>query len=256
MEALPRSGQLTQPVPEQHRLRGVTADVPAHNTWQLAEMTGTAEDLHGCDLAEVAGGQRLVAVFTPNAPALVLGSTQSGADVDVDAASAAGIDVVRRRSGGGAVWLHPSDSVWIDVWLPRGDSLWTDDVSASMLFLGEAFAAVLADFAGGEDSVSVWRGRFEAGGLGRTVCFASLAPGEVLARPSTTEGKVVGISQRRDRRGARFQCVLYRRWQPADWARFFVDPAVRRGIESIQVMPADLDSHDVAVRLMESLSGS
>jgi hypothetical protein len=43
-----------------------------------------------------------------------------------------------------------------------------------------------------------------------TVCFAGLGPGEV-----TIEGrKAVGISQRRTRRSARFQCVAYERWDP------------------------------------------
>jgi lipoate-protein ligase A len=40
------------------------------------------------------------------------------------------------------------------------------------------------------------------------VCFAGLGPGEV-----TVDGlKVVGISQRRTRDAARFQCVAYETW--------------------------------------------
>ena len=43
------------------------------------------------------------------------------------------------------------------------------------------------------------------------VCFAGLGPGEV-----TVDGrKVVGISQRRTRSGARFQCALLQTWEPA-----------------------------------------
>jgi hypothetical protein len=42
----------------------------------------------------------------------------------------------------------------------------------------------------------------------RLVCFAGVGPGEVLVG----ERKVVGMSQRRTRDGARFQCVVHRSW--------------------------------------------
>jgi hypothetical protein len=48
--------------------------------------------------------------------------------------------------------------------------------------------------------------------LGRLVCFAGIGAGEVLVGGA----KVVGISQRRDRRGSRFQCVAHRSWDPVD----------------------------------------
>ncbi len=42
------------------------------------------------------------------------------------------------------------------------------------------------------------------------VCFAGVGPGEVLYDGT----KLVGVSQRRTRSGARFQCVLLHRWRP------------------------------------------
>ncbi|HEX6785774.1 MAG TPA: hypothetical protein VF076_01140, partial [Acidimicrobiales bacterium] len=42
------------------------------------------------------------------------------------------------------------------------------------------------------------------------VCFSGLGPGEVHAGGR----KVVGISQRRTRGWARFQCAAYLRWDP------------------------------------------
>ena len=54
------------------------------------------------------------------APALVLGSTQSAGDADPDRAVKDGYDIVRRRSGGGAVWLAPGAQLWVDVWVPAG----------------------------------------------------------------------------------------------------------------------------------------
>jgi hypothetical protein len=44
----------------------------------------------------------------------------------------------------------------------------------------------------------------------RRVCFAGLGAGEVVVGPR----KLVGISQRRTRDGARFQCVVHRSWDP------------------------------------------
>jgi hypothetical protein len=44
------------------------------------------------------------------------------------------------------------------------------------------------------------------------VCFGALGPGEVLIDGR----KAVGVSQRRTRAGARFQCIVYDRWNPDD----------------------------------------
>ena len=57
-------------------------------------------------------------------------------------------------------------------------------------------------------------GALACGPLGGTVCFAGRGPGEVLVG----DAKVVGISQRRTRAGARFQCAVPVRWDPAPLA--------------------------------------
>jgi lipoate-protein ligase A len=59
------------------------------------------------------------------------------------------------------------------------------------------------------------------------VCFAGLGPGEV-----TVGGrKAVGISQRRTRDAAGFQCAAYSRWDPAALAALLALPAgVRRSV--------------------------
>jgi lipoate-protein ligase A len=117
---------------------------------------------------------------------------------------ATGIDVARRRSGGGAVFVEPGGTLWVDVVLPRGDPLWDDDVGRAAHWLGDAWAAAIGDRA------VVHRGAMVRGPLSDLVCFAGLGPGEV-----TVDGhKVVGISQRRTRDAARFQCVAYERWDP------------------------------------------
>lgn len=126
----------------------------------------------------------------------MLGSAQREAVADLDACAAAGVTVVRRRSGGGAVLVGPGEQVWLDVFVPVGDPLFQADVSRSAWWLGELWAAALRD-AGLPEAV-VHRGPLVAGAHGRLACFAGLGPGEV-----TLEGrKLVGISQRRDRTGA------------------------------------------------------
>jgi lipoate-protein ligase A len=140
--------------------------------------------------------------------ALVLGSTQPDTDVDLRAVAAAGVDVVRRRSGGGAVLLVPDESIWIDVELPKGDALWAEDVGRSFDWVGRAWRAALADV--GIDA-QVHVGRLVATRWSRVVCFGGVGPGELVVDGR----KLVGISQRRTRAGARFQCVVHRRWDPS-----------------------------------------
>ena len=154
------------------------------------------------------GPPRAITFRTVTEPLLVLGSTQPESDVrpGVDVA------VVRRSSGGGAVLLTPGDVVWADVSIRRDDPLWSDDVGVAFHWLGEAWAAAVA-------------GEVHRGGLVRTrwssaVCFAGLGPGEV-----TVDGKkVVGISQRRTREGALFQCAALRHWRPAELLQLLTLP--------------------------------
>jgi lipoate-protein ligase A len=149
-----------------------------------------------------------VARVEVRAPTLVLGSTQGIDTVDQVAAARAGIAVVRRRSGGGAVLVTPGAMTWLEVVIRRDDPRWDDDVGRSFPWLGEVFAGVLAD--AGQRSVAVHQGRLVGSSWSPLACFAGLGPGEV-----TVAGrKVVGISQRRTRAGARFQCVVVHDLQP------------------------------------------
>lgn len=140
---------------------------------------------------------------------LVLGSRQSADLVDARAAEAAGVAVIRRHSGGGAVLLHPGASLWIDVLLPRVDEHWVDDVGASFHWLGEVWVGALAACG---VSAAINRGGLEKTDWGSLVCFGALGPGEVVVAGR----KVVGMSQRRTRAGARFQCLVYETWNPQE----------------------------------------
>jgi lipoate-protein ligase A len=151
---------------------------------------------------------RRVWVLEVERPALVLGSTQDERVVDHGVAASLGIEVVRRRSGGGAVLLVPGEVAWVDVIVPAGDPLWDDDVGRSSQWLGRLWQDVLRDR--GIDGTEIHSGPLACGPLGRLVCFCAVGPGEV----TRGERKLVGISQRRSRAGARFQCAVYVHWDP------------------------------------------
>jgi lipoate-protein ligase A len=161
----------------------------------------SAGELHARPISTAAA----VEVLRIDRPAVVLGSTQSFDLVDAERAAELGFDVVRRRSGGGAVILQPHDHVWIDVTVPRGHRLWHDDVERATWWLGEVWCDALTATIGA-GMWAVHRDRLTTRGTERSVCFAALGPGEV----TRDTHKVVGIAQRRTKDAARFQCTVYR----------------------------------------------
>ncbi len=142
------------------------------------------------------GCRRLARLCDPIRPALVLGSAQRDELIDRVAVARAGLEVVRRRSGGGALLVAPQRQVWLDVLVPASDPLARDDIAAAAFWLGELWRDCLADLGIASGALSVHRAG-TSGVLGKTVCFAGLGPGEVHARGA----KIVGVSQRRNRHG-------------------------------------------------------
>jgi lipoate-protein ligase A len=138
-------------------------------------------------------------------PALVLGSTQRDPSmIDVDECARRGIDIVRRRSGGGAVFLAPSEVTWFDVIIPSGVPGWAQDVHAPMVWLGERFAAA-CHAAGVTQALTVHGNSMVRTEWSTLVCFDGIGPGEVLLDGR----KLLGISQRRTRAALRLQCCWY-----------------------------------------------
>lgn len=203
----------------------------------------------GIDPPGAGAAGRSLTLCIPTHAAVVLGSAQSDADIDMSAAGVRGLDVARRRSGGGAVFVDPVDSIWVEAWIPRTDPLWVEDVSSSMLWLGRAFVAALAE-ANPDRALELIVGPYEAGRWGRRICFLSEAPGEVRG----AAGKVVGISQRRDRRGARLQAILYRRWDPARW-QVFGDPGLAQALLDMRIECIDIEPALLMDRLAAHLTG-
>lgn len=213
-----------------------------HNPWAFHHWHGAASDFHAMSL----GFSRSLWWCSVDTPAVILGSTQSRTDVNEDLARQLGIAVVQRRSGGGIVYVHPNDSLWLDVTIPQGDRVWTDDVSTSMMWLGEVLVEALSPWL----STVEYRGVFDVGRDGRTVCFASTSPGEVFAGTS----KVVGISQRRTRDGARFQCVMYTRWNPTEWTQLLSDLTVAERTSHLAVEPVNAPAESVVESVLAALA--
>lgn len=171
--------------------------------WTIEHVHGDAGAFHRSDPV----AQRSATFLSVASPTLVLGSAQPDTAVDRRIADALGIDVVRRRSGGGAVLLIPDEFVWLDLVIPAGDPLWLDDVGRAMVWVGELWQRALAEVGvHGE----VHRAGLVASDWSRQVCFAGVGTGEVMASSS----KLVGISQRRTREYARFQSMCHLRWRP------------------------------------------
>ena len=166
--------------------------------WDIDRLTLSAQSAHDLDL--LTGSGRKVRVFTPTEPAIVLGSTQPDSIIDRDALAARSMQVARRRSGGGAVLVDAS-VVWIDFAIARDDPLWVDDIGRSMQWLGQLWSRAL-NCAGVDASVHERPPLVSA--LSRAICFCGIGHGEVIVDGR----KVVGISQRRTRNGARFQTML------------------------------------------------
>ena len=194
--------------------------------WELEPVRGTVRALHERSAALVSGPagpgaagsgpagsgplHRRALAHYPADAALVLGSTQPEATVDRLACAAAGVEVVRRRSGGGAVLVEPGSLLWVDIVLPAGDPLWSDDVGRAAWWVGEVWAQALAG--SGLGPLGVWRQPMRKNKWSSLVCFAGVGPGEVIGPAGS---KVVGISQRRARRGALYQCACLLSWEPA-----------------------------------------
>jgi lipoate---protein ligase len=173
-------------------------------------------------------------------PVLVLGSTQPTELVDGPAMRGRGIELARRRGGGGAVYLEPGAQLWVDAWVPRDDPLWILDVSAAAEWVGRWWMDALGGF--GLSGFSVHAGRAAPGELGDLVCFAGRGPGEMFHGAR----KVVGLSQWRAREGALFSSCAYVRWNPVRlleliYAAAHVREGMERELTSVAVGLAELD---------------
>jgi lipoate---protein ligase len=177
--------------------------VTATTGWRVCRTVGQAGPFHARIVARPAEAELWTHRVTR--PAVVLGSAQPATLIDHAEAARAGVEVTRRRSGGGLVLVHPDHSRWVDIVLPRAHPWWDDDVGRASHWVGDAWAeAVRPALVEPVTEPTVHRGGLRRTRWGALLCFAGLGPGEV----SVGGAKVVGISQRRTRDWARFQCLV------------------------------------------------
>jgi len=212
-------------------------------SWHIQQSCGDAGTFHARELAI---DQRTATFFAVESPTLVLGSSQRAESVDAISAARRGIEVVRRRSGGGGVLLWPGEFVWLDLEIPEGDVLWSDDVGRSMWWVGDLWRDALTDL---EPSAEVYHGRLVPTRWSPDVCFAAAGPGEVLVDGA----KLVGVSQRRTRRAARFQTMIHLRWRPDEVASLVLDgPSADELAPMVRSCAASAD--DITARVTAGLS--
>jgi lipoate-protein ligase A len=122
-----------------------------------------------------------------------------------------GFETTRRVSGGSAVVVGPGECAWVDVVVARDAPGWNDDIGKAGCWMGDQWVAALG--AVGVDDLKVHRTAMERSPGYDAVCFAGVGSGEVLRADGA---KLVGISQRRTRAWALFQCAIPLRWDPSD----------------------------------------
>jgi lipoate-protein ligase A len=175
------------------------------------------------------------------APLLVLGSTQT-ASLASDLRS---VDLVRRRGGGGAVMLIPSDVIWIDLWLPAASQR-SDDVRALLGDAGAHFESALAAL--GVEGLEPWHQ--EHASERAVACFAGLGHGELV---DSSSRKFLGLTAWRCRDGALVQAALYRRRDTSLLTLLELDEIVRRRLEVVldtQVTDLETMAPSAATNLM------
>lgn len=186
--------------------------------WEIHRGVGDVAAFHAENRLD-APVSRTATFVRADRPTLVLGSSQPVDRIDADEARRRGVEVTSRRSGGGAVLLVPGEFVWLDLRIGADDPLWSTDVARAMVWVGALWVAALADLG---VVGRVHDGAFEPSRWSSDVCWSGLGTGEVV---DDVGAKIVGISQRRSRSGARFQSMAHLTWRPDLVAALVASPA-------------------------------
>lgn len=209
-------------------------------------MTGSCEEFHQRPFPQ--GKEPVISLFTPTRDAIVLGSTQERSLLNETACLTHDVEIVKRRSGGGLVLLSADSTLWVDVEIPRDHSLWLNDVGDSSLWLGQVFLEVLTGF--GQENLELHRGALMKSAWSSLICFAGRGPGEVFAADGS---KIVGISQRRTRDWARFQCAVSLRWRPELLRELLNEPRPSLGEISRCGSHLTLDAESLATKVLAAI---
>ena len=152
--------------------------------------------------------------YVSEPPALVLGNGQPEAVVDLDACGAAGVEVLRRTSGGTAV-LADQHLLSMEVALPMSHPLAGGDIVHGYQWIGELFAQTLQVLGVPEARALP---SSEVRSLPtiakddpiRWACYGTLSPFE----PVVGLRKAVGLCQVRRRAAMLYQVGIHLSWKP------------------------------------------
>ncbi|HLZ28964.1 MAG TPA: hypothetical protein VKV73_16735 [Chloroflexota bacterium] len=161
------------------------------------------------------GGPHLERWYVAASPAVVLGlglRRRVAEVVDLARCAAAGVEVLHRRAGGGAVLVDRDSMLCGAICVPLPHPLLGDDLTASYRWLGEHLSARLAGLGvQGARRVEVDEARADVAALKTqddavsrlllTTCYGALSPHEVVVGAA----KLVGLAQVRRRHAALFQ---------------------------------------------------
>lgn len=169
-------------------------------SWSVETRNGTAQELHDAPAPDVSnGGLAVVNKISRNA--LVLGSAQSADLVNPEALDRANVELVKRSTGGGIVYIDAVADLWIDFYLPTSDERTQASLEGSFDWLGQLWLRALGETTL-DLSISSSKPSSPTSESG-LYCFASPGFGEVCS----ADHKIVGISQRRTRDYSKFQCL-------------------------------------------------
>lgn len=185
-------------------------------------------------------------LMEPTDDALVLGSRQRDLVVSAEKLNARDLSLVHRRSGGGAVLIDASTR-WLDVLVPADGPAWGNDLTEAFRVVGESWQRA---FAGHGIATEIWNERPTRSARSDAVCFAGMGWGELALEAASDRNatKVLGLSQRRTRWGARIQCMIVNRDHTSDVADM-LDLAERKD-------PADLGAELFGASRLDAVVGA
>ena len=116
-------------------------------TMRTRVVTGSAAELHALPMPTVdqptEHDEAELWVMQPSATALVMGSSQKPEQFDADRLAGDGVALAGRRSGGGAVFIEPASTVWIDVLAPRSSPWWSAELAENFILVGRVWQQAL-----------------------------------------------------------------------------------------------------------------
>ncbi len=169
--------------------------------WRFNEQLGTADQLH--NMAAPLGGGFTAALNQIATDALVLGSSQTTDLIDQKRANDDSIEIAKRRTGGGIVFIDKRQDAWLDIYVPSDAPFLSPKIENSFDWLGLIWLEALKATAPEVGFRLLKSKPTNPASLAGSLCFNSMGFGEIALGPS----KVVGISQRRSRDYSKFQCL-------------------------------------------------